>query len=139
MAGADELRELARPALQAMLLCDQAVIEEGSYKVTLVGIFDRIGGESFPLHWTRPALIYVRITDAEGDYLMQLELVRLDDEQTIGRQEARVAIEDRLVSSSLVFNLETLVYERPGRYEFRLFANGRHVGGMTLSVIQTGY
>ena len=47
MAGADEQRELARPVLQAMLLCDQAVIEERPIKSRLWGSSIGSEGESF--------------------------------------------------------------------------------------------
>jgi len=81
--------------------------------------------------------VYARVTDAEGDYDLQLELVRLEDERTVGWMGGRVEIEDRMVSRGVVFNLdEGLVFERPGRYEFRLFADNRHVGGTVLTVIQ---
>ena len=130
-------RELPRPVLQAMVVCDQAITHADADKVTLVGIFDRIQGGQFPLDWARPTAVYARVTDAEGDYDLQLELVRLEDERTVGWMGGRVEIEDRMVSRGVVFNLdEGLVFERPGRYEFRLFADNRHVGGTVLTVIQ---
>jgi len=130
-------RELPRPVLQAMVVCDQAIPHADTNKVTLVGIFDRIQGGQFPLHWARPTTIYARVTDAEGDYEIRLELVRLEDERTVGRVDGRVDIEDRMVSRGVVFNLdEGLVFERPGRYEFRLFADSRHIGGTVLTVVQ---
>ncbi|HEX9420024.1 MAG TPA: hypothetical protein VGA81_13305 [Methylomirabilota bacterium] len=119
-----------------MLLCDQAIREGGTNKVTLVGIFDRIWNTQFPFQWTRPTAIYARVTDAEGEYDIRLELVRLDDEQTIGRFEGRATLAGRMESSELIFPIDTLAFERPGRYEFRLFANRRQVGGMALSVVQ---
>jgi len=36
----------------------------------------------------------------------------------------------------LIFKLDRLIFERPGRYEFRLFAGDRHVGGVVFTVIQ---
>jgi len=38
--------------------------------------------------------------------------------------------------SELIFNLDRLIFERPGRYEFRLFAGDRHVGGVVFTVVQ---
>lgn len=120
-----------------MVVCDQAIPHADTNKVTLVGIFDRIQGGQFPLHWARPTAIYARVTDAEGDYEIRLELVRLEDERTVGRVDGRIAIEDRMASREMIFDLEAaLVFERPGRYEFRLFADRRHIGGTVLTVIQ---
>jgi hypothetical protein len=35
-----------------------------------------------------------------------------------------------------MFQIPGLVFERAGAYEWRLFANGRHLGGMRLNVVQ---
>ena len=130
-------RELPRPVLQAMVVCDQAIPHADADRTTIVGIFDRIEGAQFPLRWARPTTVYARVTDAEGDYDVRLELVRLEDERTVGRANSTVDIEDRMASHEVIFDLEAdLVFERPGRYEFRLFADNRHVGGTVLTVIQ---
>ncbi len=120
-----------------MLVCDQAIPHADADRTTLVGIFDRIQGSPFPLHWTRPTALYARVTDAEGDYEIRLELVRLEDERTVGLVDGRVDVEDRMASHEMIFSLEeVLVFERPGRYEFRLFADGRSIGGAVLTVIE---
>ena len=130
-------QELPRPVLQAMLVCDQAIRDVETNKVTLVGIVDRVLGHEFPLLWSRPTTVYARVTDAEGEYAIRLELVRLEDEQTIGRVERKAAVPDRMTSREIIFDLDGgLLFERPGRYEFRLFADGRHVGGIVFTVIQ---
>ena len=130
-------QELPRPVLQAMLVCDQAIREVETNKVTLVGISGRVFGLEFPLLWSRPTTVYVRVTDAEGEYEIRLELVRLEDEQTIGRVDRKAMLTDRMASHEIIFNLDGgLLFERPGTYEFRLLADGRHVGGVAFSVIQ---
>jgi hypothetical protein len=129
-------RKLPRPVLQTMLVSDQAIREAETNKVSLVGIFDQIRGGEFPLAWARPTAVYARVTDAEGHYQIRLELVRLEDEQSVGRLDGEMTIRDRMGFSELIFNLDRLIFERPGRYEFRLFAGDRHVGGVVFTVIQ---
>lgn len=68
----------------AMLVCDQAIREMGTNKITLVGIFDRISSSVFPFEWVRGASVYARLTDAQGIYNMRIELVRLEDDQAFG-------------------------------------------------------
>ena len=81
--------------------------------------------------------MYIQVTDAEGEYEIQLELVRLEDEQTIGRVDRKARLTDRMASHEIIFNLDVgLFFERPGTYEFRLIAEARHVGGVAFSVIQ---
>lgn len=131
-------QELPRPVLQALLVCDQAIREAETNKMTLVGIFERVFGSEFPLPWNRPMAVYARVTDAEGEYDIRLELIRLADEHTIGRVDGKVAVSERVATAEIVFRLEDgLVFDRPGRYEFRLFANGQHVAGTVFTVIRT--
>jgi hypothetical protein len=75
-----------------MLVCDQAIREAETNKVSLVGIFDQIRGAEFPLAWARPTAVYARVTDAEGHYQMRLELVRLEDEQSASSLSAQGAM-----------------------------------------------
>ena len=80
--------------------------------------------------------MYARVTDAEGHYQIRLELVSLEDEQSVGRLDGEMTVGDRMGFSDLIFNFDRLIFERPGRYEFRLFAGDRHVGGVVFTVIQ---
>ncbi len=120
-----------------MLVCDQTIREADTDKVSLVGIIDRVFGREFPLLWSRPTTVYARVTDAEGEYAIGLELIRLEDEQMIGRVDSTATLPDRMASHEIIFNLDGgLLFERPGTYEFRLFADGRHLRRMAFTVIQ---
>src|SRR5262249_38121679 len=89
--------DLPHPALQAMLCADNAIREAGTNKVTLVGIFDQIFGTAFPLTWTRPIFVYMRITDAQG----------VSD-------SARARARRRLASNEIIIGLPPEVsFERP--------------------------
>lgn len=128
--------EPPRPALMAMLVCDQAIREAGTNKVTLVGIFDRIFSPVFPFDWVRGAAACARLTDAQGVYNMRIELVRLEDEQAVGKGDFQVTVEDRMRVHEITMEFSRLRFERSGKYEFRLFANDRYLGGVTLDVVQ---
>jgi len=130
--------EAPRPVLKAMLVCDRAIREQQTNKTSLVGIFDRVTSAGFPMQYIGGVSVYARLTDAEGQYQMRLELVRLEDEQTIGRSEVTAEIASRIGSHDLTYNIGQLVFERPGTYEFRLFANGLFVGSAPLYVVQSG-
>jgi hypothetical protein len=122
------------PSLNAMLACDRAIRDPETRKVTLVGIFDRLGFPRLPADSVTGMSIYARLTDAQGRYHLRLELVRLEDYQTIGRGEMDVTIEDRLRTTEVTLHLEAVRFETPGTHEFRLFANDRFLGGLTLIV-----
>jgi len=134
--GARGTPQLPRPRMQAMLLADHAIRDAASGKATLIGVFNRIVSTEFPLHYLHSIAVYARMTDAEGDYPIRLDLLRLDDDQTIGRLEGRAIFGNRLEPQELIFESGPVVFERAGTYEFSLFADGLLVGEARLTVIQ---
>jgi hypothetical protein len=122
------------PSLNAMLLCDQTIREHGTGKISLIGVFENITSVHFPVVH-RALAVYAKLADAEGDYTIRLELVRLDDGQVVTGGKLQASFPDRISPGELVFALEDLGLERPGRYEFRLYANERFVAGKSFTVM----
>mgnify|MGYP001619372717 CR=1 FL=1 len=118
-----------------MLVCDQAIREVGTNKVTLVGIFEGISSSVFPFDWVRGVTVYARLTDAQGVYDMRIELVRLEDGQAVGGEDFQETLEDRMRVQEIMMAFGRLRFERPGKYEFRLFANDRYLGGAVLDMV----
>jgi len=116
------------PVLNALLVCDEAIKEE-------IGIFETIRVPRFPARLPR-LCVYVKMTDAEGQYEIILQLIRLDDLQVIGERRLTAALGDRMAAGELVFRFRTLTLLHPGRYEFRLFADGRTLGAKSFNVIE---
>ena len=112
------------PVLNALLVCDEAIKEE-------IGIFETMRVPRFPARLPR-LCVYVKMTDAEGQYEIILQLIRLDDLQVIGERRLTAALGDRMAAGELVFRFRTLTLLHPGRYEFRLFADGRTLGWCSL-------
>ena len=128
----------AIPKANAMLICDQVLTEAGTNKKSLIGIFENIGAAQFPaVHHSLS--VYVKLTDAKGNYKFQLDLVDLTSNAVITKCEIpnEFQMNDPLRTSELVFNLEGLRFPHPGEYEFRIFANGRIFGQKTFLVGQT--
>jgi hypothetical protein len=119
-----------------MLLCDLTIREHGTGKMSLIGIFENISAARFPVVH-RALTVYAKLADAEGEYGIRLELIRLDDNHTVAQGNLRAGFADRMTPGELTVNLENLGFERPGRYEFRLYADERFVAGKTFTVIQT--
>jgi hypothetical protein len=47
------------PVFKAMLICDQAIREEGTGKTSLIGIFEQIGARRFPVRHSSLAVYEV--------------------------------------------------------------------------------
>ena len=128
--------EAAVPTLLAFLVCDNIVIEAGTGKKTLIGIFDKIVPAQLPiLHG--PVGVYAKIADAKGKYTFRLELVRLESEKAVGRAVTNeIKLANPLEAHELTFRLP-LPIEKYGRYEFQLFANDVWIGRTTFRAMST--
>ena len=125
------------PSVLAILLCDRIITEEGTNKKTLVGIFQNLRAAKIPT--AREMAFYAHLTDAEGKYKFRVEIVRLNDNQTIGRIETKeVGFTDRLAPVDLAMNLPPVPFDQVGRYEFQLYANEVYLGHISLDVVKKG-
>ena len=65
-----------------MLICEKVIVEEGSKKKTLVGIFDNVTCKKLPLIW--PELwLYINLSDVVQRHTMKTELVCLEDNRQL--------------------------------------------------------
>ena len=125
-----------KPILKAMLLCDQTLVEEGTHKRTLIGIFDRIKSMQFPsIH---PSMsIYVQFREIEGTFDFSLELYDLTEGRVMNRAMIQAyPVQDRSRDCELVFNLFSVKFEHPGDYEFRIFVNDTVFGQKSFKILK---
>src|SRR5690242_16740926 len=125
-----------KPILKAMLLCDQTIIEEGTNKRTLIGIFDRIRAREFPT--VHPAMsIYVQFREIEGIFDFALELFDVSEEKSLNRAVIeRFSVQDRSRDCELVFNMLSLKFEHAGEYEFRIYVDDLVFGQKSFKILQ---
>ena len=119
-----------------MLLCDQTLVEEGSHKRTLIGLFDRIKASQFPT--AHPSMsVYVQFREIEGVFDFSLELVELGTETVMTRSLIKgFKVQERSRDCELVFNLLSVKFERPGDYEFRIYVNDLIFGQKSFKVLK---
>lgn len=126
-----------KPTQDAMLLCDNIITEIGTGKKSLIGIFENINfsGEPPWQHYRMSA--YVKFTSAQGKYQFQIELIDLGNGKVIGKAGTpELNVPNKLDSYELVFNLENVVFQHPGRYEFRVYAGDEMFANKTFNVIK---
>ncbi len=125
------------------LLADAATID-GSGKLNILGVFDRISASAFPAQHGRMALVLrfaaglpeagphnvgIRLSGPDGE-----ELLRLDGEMQLapGPRSAGGG-----VKVPHVLNLDGIVFARPGNYTFDVSVDGEHHVGIPLSVVDS--
>lgn len=125
-----------KPILKAMLLCDQTIVEEGTRKRSLIGIFDRVKAAQLPtLH---PAMsMYVQFREIEGVFDFVLELYDLSEEKTLHKATIKnFNVQEKSRDCELVFNLMSVRFEHDGEYEFRIYVNDMIFGQRSFQVIK---
>ncbi len=124
-----------KPILKAMLLCDQTILEEGTKKRSLIGLFDRIKTMQIPT--VHPAMsIYVQFREVEGTFDFTLELYDLAGEKSLHRAMVKsFKVQEKSRDCELVFNLLSVRFEHPGDYEFRIYINDYVFGQKSFQVV----
>ena len=122
------------PSLLAILLCDQVILEQGTGKKTLVGIFEDINSSGEPI--AHRVGFFARVTDLEGLYNFAIKVVRIAPEGEVvvaaGQFPLPQAISDRLANVDIALNVPA-VFPKFGKYEFQLFANDMYIGRAVLN------
>ena len=128
------MANLPAPKLNAMLVCDQIIVDATTGKKSLIGVFEDILAPKFPVR--HPSLtVYINMTDANGEYEFRLELVDLSTGEVLGcGTMGPHRMDGRLKTHEVGIGLNGLVFERPGKYEFQISANGELFGQKTFTV-----
>ena len=125
-----------KPILKAMLLCDQTLVEEGTRKRSLIGIFDRVKAGQIPsIH---PSMsIYVQFREIEGVFDFTLELFDLSQGKTLHKATVKeFKVQEKSRDCELVFNLMSVRFDHVGEYEFRIFVNDMIFGQKSFQVMK---
>ena len=122
------------PYLLAALACDSGSTDPSTHKKNLIGIFDSIAATAFPM--SRPVMLYIKFTDAEGYYPVRIELVKVATGEVGPWLEGDITINDRLVATELLISFEDAEFPEPGRYEFRIKMSNRFLGNITIDATQ---
>jgi hypothetical protein len=125
-----------KPILKAMLLCDMTIVEDGTRKRSLIGLFDRVKSQKFPtVHGSMS--VYVQFREIEGTFDFVLELYDLAEDKTLHKATVKdFKVQEKSRDCELVFNLLSVRFAHPGDYEFRIYANDTIFGQKSFQVIQ---
>ncbi len=130
------MTSVPKPTVQAFLVCDSVIEDSLTKKKCLIGIFTHLQAMTFPFHHQQLGL-YFCMTDAEGTYHFDIDLVYVNTEQLVCRAALpKIVIGDRLQISDFGINIPSLLFPAPGRYEFRLRMDGCLIAQKDFNVIQ---
>lgn len=131
------MTEIPTPTVQAFLVCDHVIEDSLTKKKSLIGIFTHLQTASFPFQHQQMGL-YFCLTDAEGQYHFDIDLIYLNTEQLVCRATLpNIEIGDRLQISDFGINIPLLIFPAPGRYEFRLRMDGHLIAQKDFNVMPT--
>ena len=130
------MNHISTPSVQAFLVCDCVIEDSLTKKKSLIGIFTHLQALSFPFQHQQLGL-YFCMTDAEGTYHFDIDLVYVTTDQLVCRAALpHIVIGDRLQISDFGINIPALVFPAPGRYEFRLRMDGHVIAQKDFNVIE---
>ena len=130
------MTDVSPPSVQAFLVCDCVIEDSLTKKKSLIGLFSHLQSVTFPFQHHQLGL-YFCITDAEGTYRVEIDLMFVNTDQLVCRASLPdIVIGDRLQISDFGINIPALLFPAPGRYEFRLRMNGRMIAQKDFHVVQ---
>ncbi|APV45373.1 hypothetical protein Dform_02064 [Dehalogenimonas formicexedens] len=123
-----EFRPLSqvKPVLIAALVCDVAMKDPTTGKISLIGIFDKVHVKQFPAQ--RPVSLYAKLTEAEGNYQFQAKYVYSNTGETLAEAKGEFTAKDKLGTVELNLQYPPLPITAEGRYDFQLWVNGQFLG-----------
>jgi hypothetical protein len=119
--------------LVAALACDVAVPDPSTGKKNLIGIFDRVNVGKFPT--TRPMSLYMKVTDADGDYKLEVRYVQVGSGKVLAQAEGELHSKNKLASIDLIIQFPPLPIPEEGRYEFQVWANSMFLGATFIDAL----
>jgi hypothetical protein len=126
----------ATPSPLALIICDHIWRDPYSGKVNLLGTFNAVAGNQFPL--IHPAMsVYVALTDGLGAIEIRLRLIDVDDaNDPIFDNRNTVTFADPRVIGELEFSQLNVAFPVPGEYRLQLYANGEFLLERRLHALQ---
>ena len=123
------------PFVKSFLIADTVLQDRMTGKWSIIGIFDQVFSPTFPC--VHPSLaIYVRLTDAQGNYKVKIELRDAEDQILSTFEGIQFVVEDRLKGKEFGWATHGLSLSRPGRYQFQLYLNDEYVASARLDAIK---
>ena len=121
------------PTAIALILCEKAVVEEGTRNVTLVNCFAKLSPTDFP---SGPVsfVAYAALTNAQGPATIKVVVTRLETDEVLDSWQGAVVFPDRFTEVRVRFRIRDRSFPAPGRYQFTLLVDDEWVAQRDLQI-----
>jgi len=125
------------PKCKAILLCDHAIADAATGKVSVIGIFGRWAFPHFP-HSTPSFRVFLQLTDGIGSYVISVEVLNLQADQIIAQgRVAEMDFPERKSKVDLVISISPLLIPHAGSYDLVVLADGQEIDRQQFQATQT--
>jgi hypothetical protein len=114
-------------------LCQHAIVEEGTLRVSLINCFRRLRVKELPTR-LNPFTVAISLTDGQGLIPLSLEISRLDTWETVFERTWQVSMRDPLKEFWLIARISKCVVPVVGRYVFEFSVNGDLIANSVMEV-----
>ena len=125
--------------LEYSFLCDAATVS-GDGKLNVIGIFDHIGGQAFPVTHRRMYLVVglrCHVTEV-GRHDVEVRLLSMDGADILPPLRMPVEFQRAGTVARLIGELNDVKFEGPGNYTFEVTVDRHHLQTVLLTVLPVG-
>jgi hypothetical protein len=126
-----EVPVVKRPVVIGLLCCEQAIVEERTWNITLVNCFTRLKVSQFPSAPQR-LVVFTALTDGLGEGTLSVVVAALDTLEAVLTRDKEIQFADPLQEVRVLFRLNQVSFPRPGAYQVTLLADGELVAQRTI-------
>lgn len=124
------------PKCKAILLCDQTIIEAGTGKASLIGVFDDFVVPPVPSS-TRPCTVFVQLADGIGEHSIEIEVHDLEKGTVLARGTMGIEItwKERPAKHNLIIPMPPIPVSHAGEYDLVIFAGNQEIDRQKFAVV----
>jgi hypothetical protein len=123
------------PVVKSFLIADSVIHDRITGKWSIIGVFDRVMAARFPTFHS-PLAFYLKLADAEGTYKIRVELRDADDRRVGQIEGIQIEVKQAGHAVDIGFPAPPLWLEKPGKFQFQLFANDEFLASVPLDAVQ---
>src|SRR5262249_21752653 len=105
-----------------LTVCDYCILEEGTRKVSLIGILSKLRTRQFPFRAPQ-FFVHAALTDGLGDATIDLIVSGSNTGESVYERRQRVHFSDRLRELHVIFRINDCTFPAPGGYLFTLLVD----------------